>query len=253
MKYLFLLGTLLFSSMAMAAGGFMWLGNISHSLHLPQHVVTFFLVSLILLVFGLIYRMKTTNIEAAIIPDSGISFRNIFEAIGEFIYKLTRTTIGPEMTKRYYPLLMFMFSMIFISNLIGLVPGFYPPTDNFNTTLALGSFVFIYYNYHGVRVQGVVGHLKHLMGPIWYIAPLMFIIEIISHGVRPISLGLRLKGNMQGDHMVLTIFSDLIPYIIPIPFYVLGIFVCFMQAFVFTILTMVYINLSCVTHDHEDH
>jgi F-type H+-transporting ATPase subunit a len=91
------------------------------------------------------------------------------------------------------------------------------------------------------------------MGPVWYLAPLMLILELISHSVRPISLGLRLKGNMQGDHMVLSIFSDLIPYIVPIPFYVIGIFVCFMQAFVFTLLTMEYIGLATETHDHEEH
>ena len=99
--------------------------------------------------------------------------------------------------------------VVFANNLIGLVPGFLPPTENFNTTLALGLFVFLYYNYEGIKVQGIVGHIKHFMGPVWYLAPLMLILELISHSVRPISLGLRLKGNMQGDHMVLSIFSDI--------------------------------------------
>ena len=126
-------------------------------------------------------------------------------------------------------------------------------TPTFNTTFSLGVFVFIYYNFHGIRVQGLVGHLKHFAGPLWYMAPLIFVLEIISHAMRPVTLGLRLRGNMMGDHAVLAIFSELVPYIIPIPFYILGLFVCFMQAFVFTLLTIVYIGMAVETHDHEDH
>jgi F-type H+-transporting ATPase subunit a len=147
---------------------------------------------------------------------------------------------------------MLLFTFVFINNVIGLLPGFLPPTDNFNTTLALGVFVFLYYNYQGIRAQGIVGHIKHFMGPVWYLAILIFPIELISHTVRPLSLGLRLKGNMEGDHLVLSIFSGLVPYIVPIPFYVIGLFVCFMQAFVFTLLTMVYISLATAHHDHDE-
>jgi F-type H+-transporting ATPase subunit a len=111
----------------------------------------------------------------------------------------------------------------------------------------------LYYNYQGIKEQGIVGHIKHFMGPVWYLAILIFPIELISHAVRPLSLGLRLKGNMEGDHLVLSIFSNLVPYIVPIPFYVIGLFVCFMQAFVFTLLTMVYISLATAHHDHEEH
>ena len=82
-------------------------------------------------------------------------------------------------------------------------------------------------------------------------APVIFVIELISHAMRPLTLGLRIKGNMMGDHIVLGIFTELVPYIVPIPFYILGIFVCFMQAFVFTLLTMVYIAMAVEVHDHE--
>jgi F-type H+-transporting ATPase subunit a len=161
--------------------------------------------------------------------------------------------MGEEQAKKYYTVIVLLFSFIFINNVIGLIPGFLPPTDNFNTTLALGLFVFLYYNYQGIKEQGIVGHIKHFMGPVWYLAILIFPIELISHAVRPLSLGLRLKGNMEGDHLVLSIFSNLVPYIVPIPFYVIGLFVCFMQAFVFTLLTMVYISLATAHHDHEEH
>ncbi len=243
----------LVSSPAFASGGFTWLSGISHKLHIAEHVVTFVVVSLIILLAGIVYRMKTGSVDSAVVPDKGFTFRNVFEFIGEFIYNLAKSIMGETEAKKYYTVLIMFFIVIFFNNLAGLVPGVLPATSNFNTTFGMGLFVFAYYNYQGIKVQGIVKHVKHLMGPVWYLAPLIFIIELISHAVRPISLGLRLKGNMEGDHLVLSIFSELIPYIIPIPFYMLGVFVCFMQAFVFTLLTMVYISLATETHDHEEH
>jgi F-type H+-transporting ATPase subunit a len=200
-----------------------------------------------------IYRSKSSSVKNTAIPDRGITFRNLVEALGQFVYNLARNIMGEEQAKRYYTVIVLLFSFIFFNNVIGLIPGFLPPTDNFNTTLALGIFVFLYYNYQGIKEQGIVGHIKHFMGPVWYLAILIFPIELISHAVRPLSLGLRLKGNMEGDHLVLSIFSNLVPYIVPIPFYIIGLFVCFMQAFVFTLLTMVYISLATAHHDHEEH
>ncbi len=247
---------LLFPSLCFASAGYTFLGsleNMIHSKYIQHHVITFGLVGLVFLFVGLIYRSKVPSVSAAIVPDKGITFRNIFEAMGQFIYNLARNIMGEKEAKKFFPVIMLLFTFIFVNNLIGLIPGFLPPTDNFNTTLALGAFVFLYYNYQGIRAQGFVGHIKHFMGPVWYLAILIFPLEIISHSVRPLSLGLRLKGNMEGDHLVLSIFSNLIPYIVPIPFYVIGLFVCFMQAFVFTLLTMVYISLATATHhDHDE-
>lgn len=240
-------------SSAFASGGFTWLGGLSHSLHLPEHTVTLILTSLIVLILGFVYRLKVKSVKNPTIPDKGISFRNFFEAIGEFIYNLTKNIMGEKEAEKYFPMVVMVFSFIFLNNVIGLIPGFLPPTDNLNTTLALGVFVFIYYNIEGIKAQGLVGHIKHFMGPVWYLAILIFPLELISHSVRPVSLGLRLKGNMEGDHLVLSIFSGLVPYLVPIPFYVIGLFVCFMQAFVFTLLTMVYISLATEHHDHDEH
>ena len=244
---------LLLAATAYAGGGFTWLGGVAHTLHVPQHTVTFAVVSMVFLAFGFIYRLKTPNLTQSLTPDPGTSFRNIYEYVGEFVYNLGRDVMGENEAKRYFPVVMIYFTLIFMNNVVGVIPGFLPPTDNLNTTLAMGLFVFLYYNYQGIRVQGVVGHIKHFMGPVVGLAPLMFVIELISHTVRPISLGLRLKGNMEGDHLVLGIFSDLVPYIIPIPFYALGIFVSFIQAFVFTLLTMIYIGTAVEHHDHGDH
>lgn len=242
---------LLAPTLAMASG-YTFLSNVEHAFHIKQHIITFAMVGLLFVLTGVFYRAKVSNVKNPIIPDKGITFRNVFEGLGQFIYNLCRNIMGEEEAKKYYTVIMLLFTFVFANNLIGLIPGFLPPTDNFNTTLALGIFVFLYYNYQGIRAQGIVGHIKHFMGPVWYLAVLIFPIEIISHTVRPLSLGLRLKGNMEGDHLVLSIFSGLVPYLVPIPFYVIGLFVCFMQAFVFTLLTMVYISLATAHHDHDE-
>jgi F-type H+-transporting ATPase subunit a len=235
------------------AGGFTFLSTVATRYQLPEHLLTFAVVAIFLSVVGLIYRSKVAASNNVIVPDAGISFRNFIEAFGEFTYNLCKATMGEKEAHKYFPVICMLFIFIFISNLIGLVPGFLPPTDNLNTTLALGIFVFIYYNIMGIKEQGIVGHIKHFMGPVWYLAPLIFIIEIISHGVRPVSLALRLRGNMFGDHLVLSIFSGILPYLVPIVFLILGLFVCFIQAFVFTLLTMVYISLATAHHDHDEH
>ena len=251
MRYL-LLALALVPTLAFASAGYTFIGSIEHALPAKQHVVTFAIMGLLFILVGTMYRAKISSVKNATIPDRGITFRNVFEALGQFIYNLARNIMGEEEAKKYYTVIMLLFTFVFMNNVVGLIPGFLPPTDNFNTTLALGTFVFLYYNYQGIRAQGIVGHIKHFMGPVWYLAVLIFPIELISHTVRPLSLGLRLKGNMEGDHLVLSIFSGLVPYLVPIPFYVIGLFVCFMQAFVFTLLTMVYISLATAHHDHDE-
>ncbi len=187
--------------------------------------------------------------EGALIPESRLSLRNIFEIIAESIYKFVESVLGEHDTPKFFPLIGTLFVFIFFSNLMGLIPGMLPPTDNFNTTLALGTFVFVYYNWIGIKSNGIIGYLKHFMGPVWWLAPLIFIIELVSHVVRPLSLGLRLRGNIMGDHLVLSIFMEKAPVVVPVIFYGLGVFVSFIQAFVFCLLTMIYINLAS-SHEH---
>ena len=141
-----------------------------------------------------------------------------------------------------------LFIYILFSNLLGLIPGFLPPTDNLNTNVACALTVFIFYNYQGFKAHGFA-YLKHFMGPIWWLAPIMVVIEVISHLVRPASLSVRLFGNISGDHLVLGIFSSLVPIGVPVIFLFLGLFVSVIQAFVFTLLSMVYISLA-TAHDH---
>jgi F-type H+-transporting ATPase subunit a len=192
--------------------------------------------------------MRSANGDGGLIPDAKLSFRGFFEIIAESLYKLTESVIGEQDTPIYYPLIGSLFVFVFASNIVGLVPGLLPPTDNLNTTFAIGIFVFVYYNYAGIRAHGLA-YFKHFLGPILWLFPLMLPIELISHLARPLSLALRLRGNIMGDHMVLGIFNELVPPLLPVVFYGLGVFVSFVQAFVFCLMTMVYISLS-TAHDH---
>lgn len=209
--------------------------------------------SLIVLVFLFLAARKIkSNIDKSdsVIPGDKFSLQNIFEILSvDFLLDLLTGIFGSRKSaKRFFPLLGTSFFFILFSNMLGLLPGFLPPTGNFNTPVACALVIFVMYNYYGFKDNGL-GYLKHFMGPMIYIAPLMIIIEVISHIVRPVSLSLRLFWNMTGDHLVLGIFTDLTHFIIPVLFIALGLFVSFLQAFIFTILSSIYISLS-IAHEH---
>ena len=192
-------------------------------------------------------RVALGNGEAAVIPAGRFGIKGFFELVTEFINGLIGMVMGDHGHK-FVPLFASVFFFIFTNNILGLVPGWAAATANMNTALAVGLFVFVTYNFLGIRENGLA-YLKHFLGPMLLLAPLMLPLEIISHVVRPMSLGLRLSGNMTGDHTVLGIFLELVPYGIPIVFYGLGTFVSFVQAFVFTLLSMIYVAMA-TAHDH---
>ena len=181
------------------------------------------------------------------LPEEGVTLRSVAEMFVEAMHSLAEGVIGHG-SEKHVPLLGTFFAFILLSNLLGLVPGFTPPTSDFNITFALGLVSFAAYNYHGARAHGA-GYLKQFLGPMLLLAPLMLLVEIFSHAFRPISLGIRLFANMFADHEVVTIFTELTKFPVPIIFYVLGAFVSVVQAFVFTMLTAIYIALA-VSHDH---
>ncbi len=231
-------------------GHFSWLGHLTGIDHTVIHIPHTLMTMAVLLFLGAIAYIKLRNTEKSLVPSGKIGLASIFEVGCQNILNLMEGIIGSH-AKSYFPLVAGLFIYIFINNLLGVMPGFLPPTDNINTTLALGLIVFVYFNYVGIKTQGLIPYLKHFGGPIAMLAPLMFVIEMIGILVRPISLGLRLFGNMTGDHLVLGIFSDLVPIIIPIAFLGLGIFVSFIQAFVFALLTTIYISLSLPHDEHH--
>jgi len=233
--------------------GFNWLSLIpGFDVHAHGHVLMAVVVAVLVLIGAWMAKVQLNAAkkrdDEGLIPDGNLTFRNLFEILAEKLYGLAVNVMGKHGAEKYFPIVGALFIFIFLSNLIGMIPGLLPPTDNLNTTFALGLFVFLYYNYVGLRENGLA-YLKHFAGPILWLAPLMLIVEIASHVFRPISLGLRLRGNIMGDHVVLGIFNDLVPIGIPFIFYGIGLFVALVQAFVFCLMTMVYISLSA-SHDH---
>ena len=214
-----------------------------------DHIVGSGIVIVILILVSLKIKNQCSKTDS-LVPSKKFSLTNLFEFLTlDFLLNLLTGIFGTEeKAKKYLPLLGGSFLFIFISNLLGIFPGFYPATQNLNSTLACSLVIFVAYNYLGFKEHGV-GYLKHFMGPVIYLAPLMIFIEVVSHLVRPASLSLRLFWNMFGDHLVLQIFSNLTPYIVPAIFIGLGVFVSFLQAFIFTILSSIYISLS-TSHDH---
>lgn len=226
---------------------FNWTELIPGVTHDSSHIATTVVASAVMVALSLIGRLSLGSGESAVIPSKGFSFKAIFEQIIGFIRGLGYTVMG-EPGYKMAPLFATLFFFLFFNNLVGLIPGMTPATENINTGVAVGVFSFLVYNILGIAEHGI-SYLKHFLGPVLLMAPLMLPIELISHIVRPISLGLRLKGNMVGDHMVLSIFTEMLPVPGPVIFYFLGLFVCFMQAFVFTMLSMIYVSMS-ISHDH---
>jgi F-type H+-transporting ATPase subunit a len=168
--------------------------------------------------------------------------QNFMEVVVGGIENMVIETMG-EKGKPFFPLIATLAIFILISNLSGLIPGFFPPTANINTTAACAVIVFVATHVVGIKKHGF-HYLKHFMGPIIWLAPMMFFIEVIGHVSRVISLTLRLFGNMNGHELVLMIFFGLAPFLVPLPMMLMGVLVSFIQAFVFMLLAMIYIQGS---------
>ena len=222
---------------------FTWFG----ALGLPEKIATAGLVAGLLVVFAARVRRKLGATEAALEPEDGVTVRNLAESLVEAISGLAEGVIGHG-AERYVPLLASFFVFILACNLIGLVPGFTPPTSDFNITFGLGIVSFIAYQVAGAREHGL-RYVKQFLGSVVLLYPLMLVVELFSHVFRPVSLGIRLFANMLADHYVVGIFTGLTKIGIPVAFYGLGAFVCVVQAFVFTMLSAIYIALA-VSHDH---
>jgi F-type H+-transporting ATPase subunit a len=222
-----------------------------------QHVFAGILVLLVLVVVSLRARSQLKAAGAgAVIPDPKPSVRNFIEVGLEALYSQAKTIMGKE-APRYFPIVATLGLFILFSNLLGLFPGFTPPTDNWNTTMACSGFVFLWYNFHGLRVNGW-DHLKHIANPAgdkvgWFLSPLLLPVELVSHCARPFTLGVRLAANMVGDHAVLTAFLGLVPVLVPLPFLALGLLVCLVQTLVFVLLSMIYIGMAVAESHHDEH
>jgi F-type H+-transporting ATPase subunit a len=171
------------------------------------------------------------------------------ESIHEFVSNQAEQVIGHGY-ERFMPYVTTILMFVLVCNCFGLLPGFETPTADPVVPLGIALLTFIYYNWYGVKAQGPVGYVKHFMGPIWWIAPLMFPIEIISHLARIMSLTIRLYANMLASDLLTLAFFSLIPIAVPIVFLGLHFAVSLIQAYIFMLLTMIYLSIAV---SHEEH
>ena len=202
---------------------------------IPEHVTYTWLAMAIIIGLSLAARFSLKKTAP-----TGV--QNFMEVIVGGLNNFIEEIMGPE-GKRYLTLIGSLFLFILVCNLQGLVPGFDSPTGNINTTLALALVAFTATHYIGVKRHGI-GYIKHFFGPMWLLAPFMFIIEVISHLARIMSLTFRLFGNMAAKHKLLLVLFFLYPYFLQVPILGLGLLVAFVQALVFTLLTMLYLSGS---------
>jgi F-type H+-transporting ATPase subunit a len=205
--------------------------GLEHFAHHYSHVTHAWLIMLLLIVSAILFGKGVQ-----LLPKKG---QNVFEVIIGGLEDFTVDITGPE-GKFFFPYIATVFLFILVSNLIGLVPGFFSPTANLNTTLALALCTFVLTHIIGIKCHGAK-YIKHFLGPVWWLAPLMFILEMIGHLARVMSLSIRLFGNIFGKETVLGIFFMLAGlYLAPLPILFLGILVSFIQALVFTLLSIIY-------------
>lgn len=205
------------------------------------------LATAIIVLLSVAGRVALGNGEAAVQPAGSFSLKGFFEAFTEFINEIIKMVLGDH-GRHYIPLFGAIFFYIILNNLMGLIPGMPSSTSDINTAFAVGIFSFIIYNVIGLK-HGGWHYVQHFMGPVWWMAWLLLPIELISHLVRPFSLGMRLSVNMTADHTILGTFIDLTKVGVPVIFYGMGTFVSFVQAFVFTLLSMVYVMMA-TADDH---
>jgi len=209
---------------------------------IPDHVAMAFFVFVLCAIF---FPLASRTFKRSGAP-SGV--QNVLEVIVDFIRGLVKENV-PHHGEKYIPIAGSFFLFIFLCNVCGLFFFLQPPTANLNTTFALSITCFLYFNAAGIRAHGLGGYLKHFLGPVLLLAPMIFAIEMIGNFARALSLSMRLYGNIFGEHMATGKFTELVPILVPMPMNALGIFGALLQAYVFTLLTTVYLG-GATAHEH---
>jgi len=203
---------------------------------------------LVAIIILLVAKLATKKLD--VIPKG---MQNIMELYLGGVLSMGKDVVGEKYARKYLPLVATIGLFVFFSNLIGIIPGFESPTANINVTLPLALAVFFYYNYEGIKKNGVVHYFAHFMGPVPALAPLMFPIEIVSHISRIISLSFRLFGNIKGDDLFLWVLLMLTPWIIPLVPFAMLTFMAVLQTFIFMILTYVYLAGAVLMDEEHEH
>jgi F-type H+-transporting ATPase subunit a len=206
-------------------------------------------VTLLVLGIALRVRSRLQNPDDAVVPEDRLTLRTFMEAFLSYFYDLAKSVMDAERAKKYFPLIGTAAMFVFFSNVLALIPGFPVATSSLSITLGCAIVVFVCFNAYGLATNGF-SYIAHLAGPAWYLAWLVFPIEVISLTVRPITLAVRLMLNMSVDHLILGIFLSLVAALIPIPVMLLGCLIILIQTLVFTLLTCIYIGLAT---EHEAH
>ena len=214
--------------------------GLGHFAHSYPYIVYSWVVMIILIVLGLLASKSVSLVPAKV--------QNVMEIIVSALEEFTIDITGEE-GRWLFPLLATVFLYIFTCNIIGLIPGFYPPTASLNTTLSCALVVVIFTHVIGIKYHGAK-YIKHFLGPVWWMVPLIFPIELIGHLARILSLSFRLMGNMMGHELVAGILFALAGlFFAPLPIMALGIFVALVQAFVFYLLSVMYFT-GAIEHAH---
>lgn len=221
-----------------------------------SHMLIAAVVVLLITAGAFVYASSVRKLgDESILPPAKLGTRAIFEGLADMVFGLLEGVMGAKNARKYLTFLGSIFIFILFSNLISLVPGFRAPTDTLKTNFGIAVLVFLATHILGFKEHGLhyleqfTGHLP-LKSFLVVLVPLLFVIELISHFIRPIILSIRLMANMFADHAVVSVFFGLVPFLVPVPLMLLGVFVSFVQALVFTLLSATYISLAVA---HEEH
>lgn len=215
-------------------------------IHAPDHVVFCALICLIVLVLGLMLRSRLS------VENPG-TLQIMLEDVVSFFVSTLEGQMGHK-GRQFLPLLGALFVFIWIGNMMGQIPGLGAPTSNINVPFACAITLWLYYHFQGIKAQGPVSYIKHfavMPGVPIVMAPVIFVIEIISHLSRVLSLTLRLFGNVFGEHLVVLIIASIIPFLMPLPIQFLGLVVGTLQAFIFLTLGSIYLSAAVATDEHH--
>jgi F-type H+-transporting ATPase subunit a len=222
------------------------LGLVGIEVKNPEHLFPDYIVMSLIVAVALIVFFGLASRKLNLVPSK---LQSILELIIQTFENLLVEIIG-EQGKKYLPLVATIGLFILVCNLLGLVPGFMSPTSKLNVTVGCALAVFVYYHWQGIKSQGLFKYLKNFSGPIPLLAPLLLPIEIISHFSRPVSLSVRLFGNIFAEELLILVIASIIPFFVPLPFMAIAIFTAVIQAFVFVLLACIYIA-GAVAHEEE--
>ncbi len=210
--------------------------------HLPDHVVMSIFVALLLSGFALWFKGKIS------VENPG-KLQLVLETVVSGLIGMLEENVGDK-ARQFLGLVGTLGMFILVSNLLGLVPFFSSPTVSLNMPVGCALVAFLYYNYQGIRAQGIGPYFKHFLGPVLPLAVIMLPIEIISHMSRVLSLSIRLFGNIFGEELVVLVLGSLVPFVVPVPMMLFGVFGSLLQAFVFMMLTMIYLGGAVASEEH---